>query len=214
MSLTERIKQGYLRLSGHEKAILIGSGLVMLSPLLPWYDSMKGYIPETIIGVSGPLFLLGIFTMIFGALTFFQLFLPMIGKSLAKRDIGQLSNFCGFQAILMLIISNSVFFSPDYGVSISNKGTRFGMFFAFIGAVLMIFGAYFAKKRARKTDFTTHTLSENQVQSYTATVEQMDARERYRSMSSNARANLWQRHETNSPFARLDAMEKEIKNNS
>lgn len=216
MSLTERIKQGYLRLSGPEKAILIGSGLTMLAPLLPWYDSMKGYISETIMGISGPLFLVGVFTMIFGALTFFQLFLPMIGKSLAKRDIAQLANFCGFQAVLMLIISNSVFFNPDYGVSVTHKGTRFGMFFAFTGAALMIIGAYFSKKRAERTDFSTRTLSDSQVQSYSAPLQNpMDARAKYKAVSSSARANLWQKHSGGNtyatPFSRLDAVEREVK---
>ncbi|MBI4127218.1 hypothetical protein HY463_00750 [Candidatus Peregrinibacteria bacterium] len=206
MSLTERIKQGYLRLSGAEKAILIGSGITMLSPLLPWYDSIKGYIPETIIGVSGPLFLVGLLTMIFGAVTFFQIFWPMIGRSQTKRNIASLANFCGFQAILMLIISNSVFFSPDYGISVTHKGTRFGMFFVFIGAVLMIFGAYFAKKRAGKTNFVSREVQNTYP---SEPIVAVDARERYRAMSSNARSNLWQKQ--SSPFARLDALEKEIK---
>ncbi len=221
MSLTQRIKQGYLRLPGAEKAIFIGSGLIMLSPLLPWYDSMKGYVIETIMGVSGPLFLLGILTMAFGGLTFFHMFMPFLGSSFFKNsELSKLANFCGFEALLMLVISNSIFFSTDFGGAVTHKGTRFGMMIAFAGIALTIGGAYFAKGKSRNVVEVKENFYSTPVQMPVEPVanplrtssEEMDARDKYRAMSSQARQNLWQRR-ADSPFSKLDAIEKNVTDN-
>lgn len=220
MSLTQRIKQGYLRLPGAEKAIFIGSGLLAISPLLPWYDSMKGYVIETIMGVSGPLFLLGVLTMIFGGITFLHIFMPFLGKSFFKNsELSKLANFCGFEALLMLVISNSIFFSSEFGGAVSHKGTRFGMMVAFIGVALTVSGAYFAKGKSRnvvevKENFysTPVQMPSQPVSNPLNTSAEMDARERYRAMSSQARQNLWQRR-ADSPFSKLDSIEKNVTDN-
>ncbi len=221
MSLMQRIKQGYLRLPGSEKAIFIGSGLLMISPLLPWYDSMKGYVIDTIMGISGPLFLLGILTMVFGGITFLHIFMPFLDRSFFKNsNVSKLANFSGFEALLMLVISNSVFFSSDFGTSATHKGTRFGMMIAFMGVALTIVGAYFAKGKVRNVVEVKENFYQTPVQNtfsapvstLTSTPVDMDAREKYRAMSSQARQNLWQRR-ADSPFSKLDAIEQKVTDN-
>lgn len=192
----------------------------MLSPLLPWYDSMKGYVIDTIMGVSGPLFLLGILTMIFGGVTFLHMFMPFLGRSFFKKsESSKLANFCGLEALLMLIISNSIFFSPGFGAAVTHKGTRFGMMVAFFGIALTVIGAHFAKGKERnvvevKENFysTPVQMPIQPVANPLRTSEEMDAREKYRAMSSQARQNLWQRR-GDSPFSKLDAIEQKVTDN-
>ena len=61
MSLTQRVKQGFLRLPMVKKAILLASGVLMLSVVLPWYDNRNSFgVGETYLGIQGPLFLVGV----------------------------------------------------------------------------------------------------------------------------------------------------------
>lgn len=222
MSLTQRIKQGYLRLPGIEKLVLFGSASLMLSPLMPWYDSMRGYTVETILGVEGPMFLMGIFVGGFGLASFLRVFLPMSGlrAPLSRFSPSRLSGICGLQSLLILALSNSVFFHPDFALSSTHKATRMGMFAAFLGVFLMLTAAYFGRRVKASESFGTEPISEKPVQFYSAPLdnpepmvgirrsgldaqesfEQMSARDRYKAMSQGARQNLWQRKPAETPY--------------
>jgi hypothetical protein len=51
--------------------------------------------------------------------------------------------FCGF----LLLLANSVYFHPKFGVNISIKESRFGMLLALAGVVVVFVGAYLLRKR-------------------------------------------------------------------
>lgn len=152
MALTKRVQQGFLRLPFARKAILVSSAILMVSPLLPWYDNRNGVgIGETFLGIQGPLFLIGVLVLSFGAINFFNMFFPLMGKNffqLRKRS-GITAILLGFQSLFLILIANSIFFHPSFGGEVS-KGTRFGMVVAFGAIAVMLLAGFITHKKEKK----------------------------------------------------------------
>ncbi|MBU0981875.1 hypothetical protein KKC94_04255 [Patescibacteria group bacterium] len=151
MSLTQRVKQGFLRLPQLEKALLIGGFILMLSPLLPWYDNRGAAgIGQTYLGVQGPMFVVGILVAALGAFFFLKMFLPLTGRNFfMKRKNGGVALAVGFQSLLLILVANSIFFHPEFGINVSHKATRFGMIFAFAGVATLLVAGYFCYKKQK-----------------------------------------------------------------
>ncbi|MFA5793222.1 MAG: hypothetical protein WC897_05150 [Candidatus Gracilibacteria bacterium] len=143
------MKQGFLRLPFVKKAILLGSMMAMISTIMPWYDQRNSVgIGDTYLGIQGPLFVIGVLVLGFAGVTFFNLFLPLLGRNFfnLRRKSGVLSLILGAESLLFLLVGNVIFYNPDFGLSSSTKGTRFGMMVAFLSVGLMMIAGYFAKK--------------------------------------------------------------------
>lgn len=148
MSVTQRVKQGFLRLPFSRKTILISSGILAISPLLPWYDNRNSFgIGESYLGIQGPLFLIGFLIMGFGLVNFSNLFFPLLGKNFfqLRRKTGATSMLLGSQGLLLLVIANSVFFHPSFGEAV-NKSSGTGMFVAFMSLGIIIVSGYLARR--------------------------------------------------------------------
>lgn len=150
MSLTQRLKQGFLRLPPMKKVILISSFTLCVSTVLPWYDQRNNFgVGDTFIGVQGPLFAVGLVVLGCGAVSFFNMFLPLMGRNFfeLKRKSGSLALTLGTQALLLMLVANSIFYHPEFAATINNKGTRFGMIAAFLSiGALMISGWWVRRK--------------------------------------------------------------------
>ena len=155
MSLTQRMKQGFLRLPLRKQVVLLASAGLMISPLMPWYDERNSFgVGDSYLGLQGPFFLIGFMVMGLGAISFFNMFLPLLGKhffNLKKRG-GILSVILGLQSVLLMVVANSVFFHPDFGVNLSTKSTRFGMTFAFITAGFMMVAGWFSRAKEEEVN--------------------------------------------------------------
>ncbi len=152
MSITKRLQQGFLRLPLAKKAVLVSSALLAFSPVLPWYDNRNSFgVGESFIGLKGPLFLVGILCLAFGAISFFNLFFPLMGRNFfrLKRKAGAMSSVFGLQSLILLVIANSVFFHPSFGVNVAHKGTRFGMMLAFVTAGIMFVAGWVAHRQEK-----------------------------------------------------------------
>lgn len=152
MSVSKRIKQGFLRTPLVQKMVLLSSALLMLSPLFPWFDNRNSFnTGETYIGLAGPLFLVGALVMAFGAISFFNLFLPLMGKHFFKmrKKSGMLAMILAVQSLLLIGVANSVFFHPSFGTNVSHKGTRFGLFMAVIAIGFMIGAGYLTHRKEK-----------------------------------------------------------------
>ena len=150
MSLTQRVKQGFLRLPFSKKAILFSSGALMLSTVMPWYDERNSFgIGDTYLGVQGPLFLVGLLVLGFAAITFFNLFFPLMGRNFfnLRRRGGSVALILGAQSLLLLGVANSVFYHPQFGLNLTNKGTRFGMMMAFFCVGAMMISGWMTRRK-------------------------------------------------------------------
>lgn len=152
MSLTKRLKQGFLRLPFSKKAILVSSALLMISTLMPWYDEKNSFgIGDTYLGVQGPLFLVGLLVLGFGAITFSNLFFPLMGRNFfnLRRRGGSVALVLGAQSVLLLAVANSVFYHPEFGLNLTTKSTRFGMMMAFFSVGLMMISGYMTRRNEK-----------------------------------------------------------------
>ena len=150
MSLTQRMKQGFLRLPLRKQVVLLASAGLMVSPVLPWYDERNSFgVGETYLGIQGPFFLIGAMVMALGAVSFFSMFLPLLGKNFfnIKKRGGVASVLIGFQSALLMVVATSIFFHPDFGVNLSTKSTRFGMTFAFIMTGFMMIAGWLSSRK-------------------------------------------------------------------
>lgn len=150
MSLTQRVKQGFLRLPLMKKAILLASAGLMVSTVMPWYDHRNSFgIGDTYLGIQGPLFIVGALVLACGAVTFFNMLFPLMGRnffSLKKRG-GTMSLVLGAQALLLTLIANVIFYHPEFSNTVSTKATRFGMVVAFASIGVMILAGYLVRRK-------------------------------------------------------------------
>lgn len=156
MSLTQRVKQGFLRLPVVKKAILVSSLLLSISAVLPWYDNRNTFgVGETYIGIEGPLFLVGALVLSFGAISFFNMAFPLMGRNFfkLKKKSGVTAMLLGAQSLFLLVVANSVFFHPSFGTNVSHKGTRFGMLIAFASIAVMIISGWMTHRKEKAGKF-------------------------------------------------------------
>ncbi|MFA6023865.1 MAG: hypothetical protein WC777_01445 [Candidatus Gracilibacteria bacterium] len=150
MSLTQRLKQGFLRLPSAKKLILVSSFTLAVSTVMPWYDQRNNFgVGDTFLGIQGPLFAVGFLVLGCALVSFSNLFLPLMGRHFfdLKRQSGSLALSLGGLSLLLILVANSVFYHPEFAVTINNKGTRFGMVAAFISiGALMISGWWVRRK--------------------------------------------------------------------
>lgn len=155
MSLTQRMKQGFLRLPLRKQVLLIASAALMISPVMPWYDERSSTgIGDSLLGIQGPFFLIGYVVMALGAIGFFNLFLPLLGKSFfnLKKKAGLTSSLLGLQAAFLMLIADSIFLHPDFGVNLSTKSIRFGMTFGFVATGILVTVGWFSRKKDEQAE--------------------------------------------------------------
>lgn len=138
-----------------KKAVLLGSLALMLSPLLPWYDQRNSVgIGETYLGIEGPLFAIGFLLLACGAVSFFNLFLPLMGRQFfkLKKRGGTTALALAGQGFLLLLLANSIFYHPDFGLNVSTKTTRFGMVLAFGALGMMAISGWWTQRTEHEED--------------------------------------------------------------
>lgn len=148
-----KLQYSLKKLDVTRKWVLLASVIVAISALLPWYEDLDAFgAGDLYLGITGPLFLIGL--MIFASSVFVMswIIMPTLGKRLPTLPIKEstLFTFLGIQDLLLLLVANSVFFHPKFGVNITLKDTRFGMIAAFIGVILLIWSGYQLYRRERK----------------------------------------------------------------
>lgn len=126
------------------KMLLFGTFLSVISTLLPWYSDMDRFnIGDTFLGISGPLYLAGFIVLAASGASFTLIMLHLLGKKQPKLPIkeGHLHVFSGIISGVMLVLVNSVYFHPKFGISIADKSLGVGMMIAFAGVSLFLFAA-------------------------------------------------------------------------
>lgn len=142
----DRIKE----FTGEQKFVFYGSVAMIVSVFMPWYSDLDAFrTGETFLGVTGPLYLAGLLILGLGAVSCAAIFSRSVREKM-EHFFSTLGNFyvmaAGFSAFLLLL-TNSVYFHPKFGVNISIKETRIGMIICLIGVVALAAGGYFMKKR-------------------------------------------------------------------
>ena len=141
MSATQRIKQGFLRLPLAKKTVLVSSFVTSVSPILPWWDiRSSAELAQVQMGLTGPLWLCGAFISVFGAISFLNLFIPLMGKNYyqIRQKCGRVSMMFGAHALVVTMVAHVAFLHPQFLEGAALKSVRFGLFAAYFGIALML----------------------------------------------------------------------------
>lgn len=152
MSLN-RFKTALASLEVTRKWVLLSSAVIAVSSFLPWYKDLDAFkAGDLYLGVSGPLFLVGLMVLATSLLIGAWIVLPALGKRLPRFPFkeGEVFMFLGIQDLIFLFIANSVFFHPKFGFNILQKQTGFGMIVAFIGVFLLLWSSYSLYRKEKR----------------------------------------------------------------
>lgn len=156
MSFSDRVKQGFLRLPTLKKGALIASFALAISAVLPWFKA-KNLLEEQVgfLGVTGPLYLIGLFILGFGLFNFLRAFLPITLGSTQDKPAGRWTLWIGTQGLLLISLALSIFKHPDFASHLLVKTTRFGLWTGLISsAVLLGIGFLLYRQETAEQDVT------------------------------------------------------------
>lgn len=159
---SKRIDQIFKELPMEKKLLTVGSLILFFSVFLPWYSDLDTFKTGfTYLGVTGPMYLLGLSVLALAAtnLVFLTLDVYGIKSRYVKAKSSTIYLFSGLTSLYLLLLVNSVYFHNQFGVNITLKESQFGMFIAFLGMALNIIGSYLASrdKVAAVKEFTEET---------------------------------------------------------
>lgn len=146
----QRIKETFLRLPKHIKMIGIGSLILAISTLLPWYADMDSYkIGDEFLGITGPASFVGIAILLLSGLSLWLFSYHLLERRVPRLPVreGIIHFFTAIESLFLLVLVNSIFFHPKFGVNITLKESRFGMTVAFVGTVVLLIGGYLKNKQ-------------------------------------------------------------------
>lgn len=150
-----RIKETFARSPKHTKLIGIGSLLLAISTVLPWYADLDSYrIGDQFLGVTGPASFVGIVILLLSGFSFWIFSYHLLERHVPRLPVreGILHLFVAIESLFLLVLVNSIFFHPKFGVNITLKESRFGMTIAFAAAIVLLVGGYMKNKEEIDSD--------------------------------------------------------------
>lgn len=154
---TKRFLQRIKDFPAEQKLIFWGSCGMFLSVFMPWYQDLDAFKTGVMfLGITGPLYLVGLLFLVMGAVSLLSLFYTSV-RDRIERVISNIGDFYvmeGAFGAFLLLLALSVFSHPSFGVNITLKEYRFGMIVALVSVfALYLGGNMLRKRRARAHDF-------------------------------------------------------------
>lgn len=144
-----RLKETFFRLPKQKKFIGVGALILAVSTLLPWYADLDSYkIGDEFLGITGPASFVGIAILLLGGLSLWIFSYHLFERHVPRLPVREaiIHLFVAIESLFLLLLVNSIFFHPKFGVNITLKESRFGMTFAVIGAIVLFIGGYLQNK--------------------------------------------------------------------
>lgn len=142
--MDSQFKTRLRNLSLGRKMLLLGSGLTAISVFLPWYSDMDRFnVGDTFLGITGPLYLTGFIILAAGLASFSIIMKQLMGRGETRLPMkeGSFHLFSSILSVAMLVLTNSVYFHPKFGISIADKSLGFGIIIAFAGTGAWLFAS-------------------------------------------------------------------------
>lgn len=140
-----RLQATFFRLPKYTKMIGIGSLVLLIATILPWYADLDSYrIGDQFLGITGPASFVGIAILLLSGLSLWIFSYHLFERHVPRLPVREaiLHLFVSIESLFLLVLVNSIYFHPKFGVNITLKETRFGMTIAFIGAIVLLIGGY------------------------------------------------------------------------
>lgn len=147
-------KTRFNSLSNDRKIVLIGAALGFVSVFLPWYKDIDQFnTGDVFLGISGPLYITGLFVMLASMASFGLILMKMLQKPQPNLPVSnkQFHIFAASVSILMLVIAISVYFHPKFGINLTEKSAGIGLYAAFVGMGMVLAGGMLREKDMLET---------------------------------------------------------------
>lgn len=160
-----KIQDKFLKLPTPYKLVGIGALIALIGAFLPWYQDIDAFnTGDRFSGITGPLYLVGYIiiglSIISLILTGFHLFEKKLPDLPLKESMIYILS--GAFSLFLLIVANSVYFHPKFGINITSKEYQFGMIFAFAGALATVIGGILENRERGTARFIEEFQSEAQ----------------------------------------------------
>jgi hypothetical protein len=137
----------WTKLSSSQKLNIIGSALLLISLFLNWYSDKDIFRSgDTYSALSGPLYLVGFSMLVLAVgnivLSLSRFLRVPVWKNWPESRVGKWQIAGGFSAMYMLLVINSVYFHPQFGLNILNKKSEIGVMMAMVATVMICIGGY------------------------------------------------------------------------
>ncbi len=139
----QRIQDKIKSLPTAQKLIGIGSVIAIISSFLTWYRDIDAFDRGgAYLGITGPLYLIGYIIICLSAFTLAMTVFHLLEKKVPSLPIKESMVYIlsGATSIFLLILANSIYFHPQFGLNITSKEYGLGMMLAFIGSVAITMG--------------------------------------------------------------------------
>ena len=130
-------------LNTKKKLVLIGSLLTIVSVVLPWYKDLDRFkTGDIFLGVTGPTYLAGVIILLSSLLCAGLVGLELLEKPKPRLPMKENTVYvmAASLSIFLLIIVNSVYFHPKFGINLVEKTMGFGMWMAIVGVAMEMVG--------------------------------------------------------------------------
>lgn len=132
---------------------LIGAGAIImgLSLFFPWYQDVDNFkIGAIYTGFTGPLYAIGYTLLTLSVLSAFFIIADALERRYFHIETRKLYLGFGILSFYLLFLTNSIYFSVDFGMNITFKQSEFGMFMALFAASLFTIGGYMNTREQKK----------------------------------------------------------------
>ena len=173
----QRIQDKFNQLPIHQKIIGIGSAIAILSAFLTWYKDIDAFDRGgTYLGVTGPLYLIGYIMVCLSIFSLSLTVLHLLEKKIPPLPIKEsmVYIFSGATSLFLLVIANSIYFHPQFGLNITSKEHGIGMILAFIGSSAITIGGVMQNRESG----TSRLIKEFQEEAQMPDIKQEERKER------------------------------------
>lgn len=139
-----------------QKVIGAGALLALIGAFLPWYKDIDSFnTGDLFFGITGPLYLIGYIII---ALSIFSLILTgfyLLDKKIPPLPMKEsvIYILSGGFTLFLMVIANSVYFHPKFGINITSKEHQIGMLLALIGATAITIGGILQNRESGTSRF-------------------------------------------------------------
>lgn len=124
--------------------------MTTVSVFLPWYKDLDRFnIGATFLGITGPTYLAGFIVMLTGITAAGLTTLKLMNRPSPRLPMTEnhFHIFSGALAVLMLVLSLSIYYHSKFGINLTEKSMGIGMILAFIGSGMVILGGVLGMRK-------------------------------------------------------------------
>lgn len=155
-------------LSSSQKLNLIGAGLLIISLFLDWYSDKDIFRSgDSYSAMSGPLYLAGVTMLVLAGAHVLLTLAPTLRLPVLKHWSPQKSGgwqmAAGAATMYLLMLVNSVYFHPQFGLNILSKRSEIGVIVALSATVMMCLGGYLVWRKSAQTSLNSAVVETNNI---------------------------------------------------